>query len=331
MIPTVNVGLKPSKVRWLQKDYKFADDTNYIFVSSYEEGTRNAICPISIIYDEKEGKIQSHKKLKPLTTCAGVTDIEQLTESTLLWTCSDGSLSLGCFSTAAADEEILSSNTTTNPFSSSAIQPQSIKPAALTLSLSKHRREAVIGYENGDLHTVAIGEASLTNKSKVHFGAAISASAFRDMNTLALGCLGDVFLWDVRSSSLLDAKTLDNKGTGDQDVMCIDAHPASSFIVVCGKEDGTVLSWDTRTMKLLDCVKMHKSNVWDVRFNRRHPQYLATCSEDGTGCLFNTDTKKEMRMNHFCSPVNSIDLHEDYNIVASVTETGELSFVHCDL
>lgn len=327
MFPTVNVGLKPSKVRWLQRDYKFANDTSYLFVSSYKEGKRNAICPISASYSEKEGKIQSYKKLAPLTTCAGVTDMEQLTESTLLWTCSDGSLSMGTFSTS---KETLSFNTSLNPFA--AQLPEYAKPAALTLSLSKHRREAVVGYENGDLHTIAITEASLTSTNKVQFGAAINASGFRDMNTLALACFGDVFLWDVRSPSLLNVKTLDQSvGGSDQDVLCIDTHPARPYIVVCGKEDGTVLSWDTRTMKLLDCVKFHKSHIWDIRFNRRHPEYLVTCSEDETGCLFNVDTKREVRMDHYCSPVNSVDLHEDYNIVASVTETGELSFVFCDL
>lgn len=329
MLPTVNVGLKPSKVRWLQKDYKFAGDKSYLFVSSYEEGAKNAICPVSVTYNEKEAKIQDYQKLQPLPAQAGITDIEQLTESALLWTCSDGSLSMGTFSLS---QETLSPATTANPFSA---QPKSAQPAALTLTLSKHRREAVVGYENGDLRTLAIAEASLTEQSRIHFGAAISASALRDMNTLTLGCLGDVFLWDMRSpsssSSLAAAKTLPSKGRRDQDVLCIDTNPARPYLVVCGKEDGSVLSWDTRVMKLLDCVKFHKSEVWDIRFNRRHPQYLGTCSEDGTACLFNTDTKKEVRMDHFCAPVNSVDLHEDYNIVASVTETGELFFASCDL
>lgn len=330
MFPTVNVGLKPSKVRWFQKDYKFAGDKSYLFVSSYEEGSKNAICPISVTYNEKEGKVQDYQKLPSLPTQAGITDIEQLTESALLWTCSNGSLSAGTFSLS---QETLTQTTTTNPFSFSTATTQ---PAALTLTLSKHRREAVVGYENGDLRTFAITDGSLTEQSRIHFGAAINGSALRDMNTLALCCLGDVFLWDMRSpsqqaSSLSAAKTLPSKGGRDQDVLCIDTHPARPYLVVCGKEDGSVLSWDTRTMKLLDCVKFHRSDVWDVRFNRRHPQYLGTCSEDGTCRLFNVDTKREARMDQFCAPVNSVDLHEDYNIVAAATETGELFFASCDL
>ena len=326
MILTGNVGLKPSKARWLQREYKLADDTSYLFVSSYGEGTQNTIRPISVSYSESDAKIQACQKLEPLKTRAGVTDMEQFRDDTLLWTCSDGSLSLGLFSTSS---ETLSCVSTVNMHCS-----KGPEPAALTLSLSKYRREAVVGYENGDLHTVDIGnEGSLKAKSKMQFGAAISASAFRDINTLALGCLSDVFLWDVRSSSLLDARPLEHGECGpeDSDVLCVDAHPARPYIVVCGREDGTVLSWDTRTMRLLDCARVHGSQVWDVRFNRRNPQYLATCSEDGAACLFNVDTKNASRMSLYCAPVNSVDLHEDYNIVATVTETGELSFITRDL
>lgn len=151
-----------------------------------------------------------------------------------------------------------------------------------------------------------------TTVSRVDTKTSVRGVAFSYSGNL-IACTTDNIMGHNSELCILDSRT---QGDGKCDpIMSVQVNsktvkalsvlwgPLDEYIIT-GQEDGTIIKWDMRTGKELDCASDHTKQINDMQLSHDGTM-LITASKDTTARLYDLETLEQLKMYKTDRPVNS--------------------------
>ncbi|KFM63096.1 Nucleoporin Nup43, partial [Stegodyphus mimosarum] len=266
------VSRKISRIRWLPKSTSmfvtgsYDDDENNICMWKFPDQTQMNDGTDDCLKDDEPNVISKEK------FTGSVTDLEVLSEDLIFASSSVGSLCIFKY----AEEKVQCTHTWEN------VHHFKRGTAAATGIAVKGQDISSVG-EDGRLCIFNfIVNKKVREIESSNLCSLTCVSYLRHQEVVAGNSLGYLRLWDLRSCSDSPGRLLmiSREQTG---VSSMNVHPTQSHILATGHEDGSLCIWDMRQEKRpMSLLEGHSAAITDLLFHPVNPDFLYTCSLDGT-------------------------------------------------